>query len=78
MTSNLAHALQSYDNQTALGMASRQGHVETVCVLLAAGADINAKNKVRTNRIRFPKGQVRACSAPEQMCMTRTTFLQRE
>ena len=46
-TTCLARALQADDNITALGIASKNGHAEAVRVLVAAGADVNAKNKVR-------------------------------
>jgi ankyrin repeat protein len=42
-----ARALQAGYNISALGIASKNGHVEAVRVLLTAGADVNAKDEVR-------------------------------
>ena len=46
-TTCLTRALQADYNITALGIASKNGHAEAVRVLVAAGADVNAMDKVR-------------------------------
>ena len=40
------HICVTQDGMTALVRAARYGHMETVSVLLAAGADINLQDKV--------------------------------
>ena len=42
-------SLQADNNITAVGIASKIGHAEAVHVLVAAGADVNAKGIVSSD-----------------------------
>ena len=51
----LTRSLQADNNITALGIASKNGHAKAVRVIVAAGADVNAKDKVRgTVTVKYP------------------------
>jgi len=51
----------SLQHKTALGRASLRGHLEVVRVLLAAGADVNAKGLVSLHLLHFRVPTVVRC-----------------